>query len=122
MRQRGERIERSFAHLYDTGGMRRTHLRGHSNILKRLLIHAGGFNLGLVMRHLIGFGTPRGLQDRTAILLAALLAFLGATRRWLVAISAWHSLEGSHRHTQQFTAITPFGRSIESSPTYATGC
>jgi hypothetical protein len=60
MRQRGERIERSFAHLYDTGGMRRTHLRGHTNILKRLLIHAGGFNLGLVMRHLIGSGTPRG--------------------------------------------------------------
>src|SRR5712692_1272300 len=42
MRRRGEYIERSFAHLYDTGGMRRTHLRGHRNILKRLLIHAGG--------------------------------------------------------------------------------
>ncbi|MGD0291853.1 MAG: transposase [Candidatus Binataceae bacterium] len=67
MRQRGERIERSFAHLYDTGGMRRTHLRGHTNILKRLLIHAGGFNLGLVMRHLIGRGTPRGLQDRPTL-------------------------------------------------------
>ena len=66
MRQCGERIERSFAHLYDTGGMRRTHLRGHTNILKRLLIHAGGFNLGLVMRHLIGIGTPRGLQGRVA--------------------------------------------------------
>ena len=50
MRRRGERIERSFAHLYDTGGMRRTHLRGHRNILKRLLVHAGGFNLGLLMR------------------------------------------------------------------------
>jgi transposase len=36
MRRRGERIERSFAHLYDTGGMRRTHLRGHENILTRL--------------------------------------------------------------------------------------
>ena len=70
MRQRGERIERSFAHLYDTGGMRRTHLRGHTNILKRLLIHAGGFNLGLVMRHLIGIGTPRGLQGRVAAVLA----------------------------------------------------
>ena len=57
MRRRGETIERSFAHLYDTGGMRRTHLRGHTNILKRLLIHAGGFNLGLVMRQLIGVGT-----------------------------------------------------------------
>ena len=65
MRQRGERIERSFAHLYDTGGMRRTHLRGHTNILKRVLIHAGGFNLGrLVMRQWIGFGTPRGLQGQ----------------------------------------------------------
>ena len=52
MRRRGETIERSFAHVYDTGGMRRTHLRGHPNILKRLLIHAGGFNLGLVMRQI----------------------------------------------------------------------
>jgi hypothetical protein len=38
------------------------HLRGHTNILKRLLIHAGGFNLGLLMRALLGAGTPRGLQ------------------------------------------------------------
>src|SRR5712671_5452896 len=90
MRQRGERIERSFAHLYDTGGMRRTHLRGHANILKRLLIHAGGFNLGLVMRHLIGSGTPRELQDRLATVIAPLSLLLGAPRRWLVAISAWH--------------------------------
>jgi len=66
MRCRGERIERSFAHLYDTGGMRRTHLRGHENILKRLLIHAGGFNLGLMVRSLLGIGTPRGFQGRLA--------------------------------------------------------
>ncbi|GIK17394.1 MAG: DDE transposase [Planctomycetota bacterium] len=44
MRRRGERVERSFAHCYDTGGMRRTHLWEHPNILKRLLIHAAGFN------------------------------------------------------------------------------
>jgi len=74
MRQRGERIERSFAHLYDTGGMRRTYLRGHTNILKRVLIHAGGFNLGLVMRHLIGVGTPRGLQSRLAAAMAVVVA------------------------------------------------
>ena len=61
-RQRSERLERPNAHLYETGGMRRTHLRGHDNILKRLLVHVGGFNLGLVMRALIGVGTPRGLQ------------------------------------------------------------
>ncbi len=60
-RLRGERVERSFAHLYETGGMRRTHLRGHTNILKRLLIHAGAFNLSLVLRKKLGAGTPRGL-------------------------------------------------------------
>src|ERR1700730_8815993 len=56
MRRRGELIERSFAHLYDNGGMRRTHLRGHTNILKRLLIHAGAFNLGLLLRAILGAG------------------------------------------------------------------
>jgi len=61
LRKRGELLERPFAHLYETGGMRRTHLRGTGNILKRLLVHAGAFNLGLVMRKLIGRGTPRGL-------------------------------------------------------------
>lgn len=62
-RQRGEKLERTIAHLYETGRMRRVHLRGHGNIIKRLLIHACGFNLGLLMRTLYGIGTPRGLQD-----------------------------------------------------------
>ena len=56
LRQRGELLERPNAHLYETGGMRRTHLRGHENILKRLLVHVGGFNLGLFMRTLFGVG------------------------------------------------------------------
>src|SRR5437667_1361991 len=64
LRRRGEYVERSFAHVYDTGGMRRTHLRGHRNILKRLLIHASAFNLGILMRTMFGLGTPRGLQGR----------------------------------------------------------
>ena len=62
MRRRGELIERSFAHAYQTGAMRRTHLRRHENIAKRLLVHVGGFNLGLVMRKLTGCGKPRRLQ------------------------------------------------------------
>jgi transposase len=62
LRKRGELIERTFAHCYDTGGMRRIHLRKHSNILKRLLIHAAGANLGLLLRSRHGIGTPRGLQ------------------------------------------------------------
>jgi transposase len=76
LRLRGERLERPFAHLYETGGMRRVHLRGHTNILKRLLIHAGGFNLGLLMRQLIGVGTPRGLQGRLGAVLAGLLILI----------------------------------------------
>ena len=50
--------------MYDTGGMGRTHLRGHRNILKWLLIHGSGFNLGILMRQLFGRGTPRGLQGQ----------------------------------------------------------
>jgi transposase len=64
LRRRGEYLERSFAHVYDTGGMRRTHLRGHPNILKRLVVHASAFNLGILMRKIFGLGTPRGLQGR----------------------------------------------------------
>jgi len=76
LRLRGERLERPFAHLYETGRMRRVYLRGHANILKRLLIHTGGFNLGLLMRRLIGVGTPRGLQGRLLTIFAALLTLL----------------------------------------------
>jgi transposase len=60
--RRGELIERSFAHCYETGGMRRMHLRKHNNILKRLLIHVAGANLGLLLRSQYGNGTPRSLQ------------------------------------------------------------
>ncbi len=73
LRRRGEVLERSFAHAYETGGMRRTHLRGHSNILKRLLIHLGAFNLSLMMRQRTGKGTPRGWQGCSAETFLALL-------------------------------------------------
>ena len=66
LRARGEKLERAFAHLLTTGGMRRTHLRGHENIRKRMLVHAAGFNLGLLMRSRLGYGTPRSLQGRSA--------------------------------------------------------
>jgi transposase len=70
LKQRGEKLERSFAHLYETGGMRRTHLRKHDNILKRLVVHAGGFNLSLILRLDMKVGTPRGLQDGGKAVLA----------------------------------------------------
>ena len=68
LRRRGELVERSFAHCYDTGGMRRTHLRKHNNILKWQLIRVAGFNLSLIFRKLLGAGTPRELHNRGSAL------------------------------------------------------
>ncbi len=85
MRMRGEKIERSFAHAYDTGGMRRLHLRGHTNILKRLLVHNAALNLGLLMRQLVGFGTPRSLQSRKAVLSLLL------RRLWMHLKRSWRA-------------------------------
>jgi transposase len=76
LRRRGELLERSFAHCYDTGGMRRTHLRGHHNILKRQLIHVGAFNLSLILRQLMGAGTPREWKNRGAMLLGVIYSLL----------------------------------------------
>ena len=76
LRQRGELLERPNAHLYETGRLRRVHLRGHPNILKRLLLHVCGFNLGLLMRQLTGVGTPRSLQGRAATVFDALIGLL----------------------------------------------
>ena len=64
LRRRGELVERSFAHCYETGGMRRCHLRGQENILKRQLVHVGAFNLSLILRQLLGAGTPREWKNR----------------------------------------------------------
>lgn len=80
LRQRGERVERSFAHFYETGAMRRTHLRRHENIIKRLLIHACAFNLGLVMRKYCGCGTPRRLGDASQACLIALRIIVAMLR------------------------------------------
>src|SRR5258708_2563563 len=78
-RKRSELTERSMAHLYETGGMRRVHLKGSHNILKRLLVHAGGFNLALIMRKLVGVGKPRRLQGACACIFACFcLLFLTA--------------------------------------------
>ena len=73
MRRRGELLERPFAHAFETGGMRRIHLRHHENIAKRLLVHIAGFNLGLLMRKRFGVGKPRCLQGQPAALWAALI-------------------------------------------------
>ena len=63
-RCRGEVVERTFAHMYETGGMRRVWVRGHDNVRKRVLIQAAACNIGLLLRHQSGVGTPRSLQGR----------------------------------------------------------
>ena len=87
LRQRGERLERPNAHLYETGGMRRVYLRGHPNILKRLLVQVCGFNLGLLMRQLTSVGTPRSLQGRAAAVFGALIGLLGGF--WGLLSHSW---------------------------------
>jgi transposase len=101
-RLRGERGERPFSHLYRTGRMRRTHLRGHENILKRLLVHGGALNLGLLMRQLCGIGTPRGLQGR----LRALLAYLMCLCRRAVAASRALRYPEAHSAAPHFSRAT----------------
>lgn len=120
LRRRGEYVERPNAHLYETGALRRTHLRGHTNILKRVLIHTGGFNLGLIMRQLIGVGTPRGLQGRVAAAIAILLALIGGAKRRFAAISAWPPI----LTTSRGWATTPTTLDVNSSAaaTCTTGC
>jgi IS5 family transposase len=119
MRRRGEYIERSFAHLYDTGGMRRTHLRGHRNILKRLLIHAGGFNLGLVMRSVFGVGTPRGLQGRVAAVIGTLVVLLATLRARVSAICA---RSGVHPRPRSFGSPITLGVRLSTNATSTSGC
>ena len=88
LRQRGERLERPFAHLYETGRMRRVHLRGHRNILKRVLLHAAALNLGLLMRTLVGVGTPRSLQGRLVACFCSLWSFIRLSETFWDAIWA----------------------------------
>lgn len=85
-KRRTELAERSFQHVLDRGGMRKTWLRGRENIEKRYLIHVAGFNLGLLMRKMTGYGTPKGAAD------AWNLVFIGfeAGNCWILLVFAAH--------------------------------
>ena len=90
MRLRAEKNERSFAHMYTTGGMRKLYLRGRENILKRLLIHACGFNLALVMMTRYGAGKPR----QWAALKAAARTIATYFWHWTRLIASWRQRIG----------------------------
>jgi transposase len=116
LRRRGELLERPFAHLYETRAMRRVYLRGHQNILKRILLHAAAMNLGLLMRTLFGVGTPRGLQGRVAAVFIILLSFVtlwARLRSWYRPIMSTLALQRLRKVLQtRFTLVSSF----------ATGC
>jgi hypothetical protein len=82
LQRRGEFLERPFAHQYETGGMRRLHVRGLENVAKRVLLQAAAFNLALILRSLTKAGTPRGLAERNLAMLRLLLRFLAALERY----------------------------------------
>lgn len=98
-RKRSELTERSMAHMYETGGMRRVHLKGRDNILKRLLIQAGGFNLALLMQKLVGIGKPRRLQGALACIYAGLS---------MLVLSVWYidGTRSTFNIARQETAVT----------------
>ena len=84
-RLRAELVERSFALTLDRGGMRRAWLRGVENLKKRYLVHVAGYNLGLIMRLLVGAGTPREFLARASAHLLLLTTDDGAAAILVVA-------------------------------------
>ena len=119
LRQRGEKLERWNQHLYDRGGMRRVHLRGQENILKRLIVHAGAANLGLVMRQLSGIGTPKGLQGLSFALSALTTTFWSAlTRLFHPSATRW----AKSRFVGFMQPLTAISASFQKLPSFATGC
>ena len=81
-RKRSELVERSFAHVCETGGGRRTWVRGRVNVAKRYLIQVAAFNLGVVMRSLFGVGKPRVLQGAGGIVFALVVWMRSGLVRW----------------------------------------
>jgi transposase len=86
-RLRAELCERSFALVLDRGGMRRAWLRGRENLRKRYLVHVAGYNLGLILRLLLGAGTPRAFAARASAHLVTLLTADGVTLILLTVIT-----------------------------------
>jgi transposase len=120
LKKRGELIERSFAHCYDTGGMRRTHLRGHQNILKRQLIHVGAFNLSLIFRSRLGAGTPRELRNRLSRLLFVFSLLLRRSLTPMVRVNRSFSLPPRRSSRHRF-CVSDRCHHLNK-PAFATGC
>ena len=127
---RSELTERSFAHLYETGGMRRLHLQGRKNILKRLLVHGAAFNLSLILRQIMGVGKPRRLQGlslQAFMLFARIFSWLWATSGALEPGAGDFAPQSKPRQPlptldSDITQVICFGLAAWKTPTSATGC
>jgi transposase len=97
LRSRGEKLERPFAHQYETGALRRLHVRGRENVAKRVLLQAAACNLALILRLLNGAGTPRGLADLKGSLFFALLQVGSAQCALCQLMSPGYGCAGSDR-------------------------
>jgi transposase len=82
-KRRSEVVERSFAHVCETGGARRTWLRGRENVAKRYAVQVAAHNLGLVMRKLFGVGKPRTLQGAGGRVVGVLVGLYWVAMHWL---------------------------------------
>lgn len=122
LRKRGELVERTFEHVCDRGGYRRTRLRGREENEKRYLVQVSAFNLGVLMRKVIGVGTPKGLAALSALLRALIAPLLRLLSRRQPPYSQI-SIDRSETHHQltfaQRLLTTP---RLRSKPTSSTGC
>lgn len=118
-RQRSERAERSFAHTCETGGGRRTWLRGVANVSKAHLMRAAACNLGVIMLALFGVGTPRTLQGGLGLLLAAIL-WLWWRRRSLVGARCASGTAYDHADTSD--RESPIQLLLSRNSAFSTGC
>ena len=102
--------------------MRRTHLRGQANIYKRLCIHGGAFNLGLVMRKMTGMGTPRGLHGLLSALRAMLHLLNRASRRFRQSLGHLRTFAFQSVFKASGGPILPFLPSTLKKVGFSTGC
>jgi transposase len=110
-RQRGEKIERNFAHQFDTGGLDRLYVRGLDNVHKKFLIQAAACNLALLMRSTYGSGKPRAAHDRAAEAFLIILAVMKTVEdTFATALAFFHSLDSVSRLSQDECLILATSR------------
>jgi transposase len=119
-RKRGERIERNFAHQFDTGGLDRLYVRGKENVHKKFLIQAAACNLALLMRSTYGSGKPRAAHDGVVDAILTILAVIKAVEDVFTAL--WANSHGEVRFLIRSDRLPPAFFVGRKTPGLDTGC